>query len=338
MKGIVKSVLGEGLVLKYHKIRVDLKNLKLLSINMLRDGRLFYKHSTVFKEDTFSKKESKIILLYHALEKGYLHEKVKYRFGIKRVQDLIVLLKSDQIVKCNQRSQIASAYLSICKYYEIHSDNNIDISDYYSFSDYELFKSLLECDKESVLNQKFTSFFEKSNSDFAEFSKSRMSTRNFSGKKIPVETIKKVLDIARTAPSVCNRQPVRVYYTENKVKIDKIFDIQRGLIGYSDSIVQLLVVVSDRNYFFSVGERNQLYIDGGIFLMNLLYALHYYKIGACPAHWGLNYQQDLDIQKVLNLSDSEKVICLVPIGIPKEKFKTTLSLRRDVDEILKIVN
>jgi nitroreductase len=95
--------------------------------------------------------------------------------------------------------------------------------------------------------------------------------------------------------------------------------------------------VSDRNYYYSIGERNQLYIDGGVFLMNLLYALHYYKIGACPAHWGFNYKQDKEIQKELNLSGSEKVICLIPIGIPKEEFKTTLSLRRKNEEILKIV-
>ncbi len=116
-----------------------------------------------------------------------------------------------------------------------------------------------------------------------------------------------------------------------------MLSIQGGLTGYSSEIAQLLIVVADRNYFYSVGERNQLYVDGGIFLMNLLYALHFYKIGACPAHWGHNYEKDKQIQKEIGLSDSEKVISIVPIGIPKEEFNTTLSLRRSNDEILKIV-
>jgi len=98
-----------------------------------------------------------------------------------------------------------------------------------------------------------------------------------------------------------------------------------------------LIVVSDRSSFFSIGERNQLYIDGGIFLMNLLYALHFYKIAACPAHWGMNSDKDFELNKLLSLPDSEKVISLVSIGVPPNNFKTCLSLRRSSDEILKII-
>ena len=98
-----------------------------------------------------------------------------------------------------------------------------------------------------------------------------------------------------------------------------------------------MIVVSDRNFFYSVGERNQLYVDGGIFSMNLLYALHYYRIAACPAHWGHNNDKDKEIMRELSLSKSEKVICFIPIGIPKDRFKTTLSLRRANNEILKVV-
>jgi len=163
-----------------------------------------------------------------------------------------------------------------------------------------------------------------------------MSTRSFTGEKIPFESINKAIEIAKTAPSVCNRQPTKVYYTENKTRIDRILNIQQGLIGYTKNINQLLILVTDRNYFYSIGERNQLYIDGGIFLMNLLYSLHYYEIGACPAHWGFNQFQDKQIQKEIDLSESEKVICLIPIGIPIAEFKTTLSLRRENAEIIRV--
>ena len=71
--------------------------------------------------------------------------------------------------------------------------------------------------------------------------------------------------------------------------------------------------------------------------MNLLYSLHFYKIAACPAHWGHNYQKDKKIKQEIYLANSEKVICLIPIGVPKNEFKTTLSLRHSNEEILKIV-
>nr|WP_269144457.1 nitroreductase family protein [Methylicorpusculum oleiharenae] len=226
----------------------------------------------------------------------------------------------------------------MCKYYEKHLDDGIDISDFYSREDYEFFRNLTVLNNEIIKTHNHDDYFKNNRSDFLVFSKSRSSVRNFTGEKIPFNLIENAIGIAKTAPSVCNRQPCRVYYIENKIKIDSVFAIQQGLVGYSDNIYQLLVLVADKNYYYTVGERNQLYIDGGLFLMNLLYALHYYSIGACPAHWGLNHDKDKLIQNELQLSDSERVICLVPIGIPNESFKTTLSLRRENEEILKIVS
>lgn len=334
LKSIVKEIFGDRLIKLFGRTKRNLINLILLVKNTYEDGKLFYKHSMVFRQNTFNKLESRIILHYHGLEKGFLHGKFKYRFGENRVKELIVLLKKEEVIKNKEKTQVAAAYLSMCKYYEKHKKDGVDISDFFSNEIYYYFQNLSTLDLEIVKPHTVESFFEFHNSNFLDFSKSRGSVRSFSGEKIPIETINKVIELAKTAPSVCNRQPNKIYYIDNKSKIEKIFEIQKGLKGYSDEIVQLLVLVSDRNYFYSVGERNQLYIDGGIFLMNLLYALHFYKIGACPAHWGLNKDEDKKIKVELNIKDSEKVICLIPIGIPKSNFLTTLSLRRNYDEIL----
>jgi nitroreductase len=129
-----------------------------------------------------------------------------------------------------------------------------------------------------------------------------------------------------------------VNLVDNKKKIDDILMIQGGLKGYSEKLSQLIVLTSDRNYFYSIGERYQLYIDGGIYLMNLLYALHYYEIAACPAHWGMPIESDKKVEKILGLNESEKIICLIAIGKPVAEFKTTLSTRRTCAENLHLVN
>lgn len=338
MKKILKKILGPYLIDKLSKAKRLFSNLILLVRNSFIDAKLFYLHSMVFKDDTFNKIESRIILHYHGIEKGFLFENFRHKFGLFRVIELIELLKKEVVVKNHKKSQIAVAYLAMCKYYERHLNDGIDISDFFKVEDYDFFKNLSTLNLDIVESHNRSDFFKKSNSNFSEFSKSRGSIRSFTGEKISIETINKIIDLSKTAPSVCNRQPTKVYYVESKSKIDQIFDIQQGLKGYSDEIVQLLVLVSDRNYFYTIGERNQLYIDGGMFLMNLLYAIHFHNVGACPAHWGFNHKQEKEIHKKLNLTESEKVICLVPIGIPKNEFKTTLSLRRNNDEILKIVN
>lgn len=330
-------VIGLDNYQRMRNMRVLYKYLPSLMYNFYIDFILYYKHSNLFKKDTFNKIEASIILKYHSLEKGFLHSKMKNNFGRSNVESLIVLLKREDVIANRNRTQIAAAYLAICTYYELHNVNKRDISIYYTVSNYNFFKNYTPPLLKSVKNKRHSTFFNNSSADFFSFSSSRASVRSFNSEKIPFSKIEKVIELAKNAPSVCNRQSNKVYYTENKKIINDIFEIQGGLTGYSNNISQLFVVCCDRNYFYSVGERNQLFIDGGMFLMNLLYALHFYKIGACPAHWALNNQSDNKIKKMMKMSSSEKVIALVPIGIPNNDFKTCLSLRRSNDELLKIV-
>ncbi|WP_239992742.1 nitroreductase family protein [Photobacterium phosphoreum] len=107
--------------------------------------------------------------------------------------------------------------------------------------------------------------------------------------------------------------------------------------GYTENITQLLILTVDRNYFYSIGERNQLYVDGGMFLMNLLYSLHYYKIATCPANWGKTVKEEMKLDKIIDIPDSEKIICIIAIGIAEDTFKVTLSKRRDLEEVYRII-
>ena len=337
IKHIIKKVIGQGLYRDLTLAYINFKELRVLLGNYYTDCKLYYRHSMVFKDNTFNKLESRIILHYHAIEKGFLHSNFRYRFAEPRIKNMVQLLSLDDVQKKSNSSQIAAAYLCMCKYYEKHTSNGVDISDYFGAKDYELFKGYTMLDQDIIEQQVDELYFDHVARDFKEFSVSRASVRNFTEEKVSVETITKVIELARHAPSVCNRQPTKVYFVQEKEKVDQVLKIQGGLTGYTQHIKQLLVVVSDRNYFYSVGERNQLYVDGGIFVMNLLYSLHYYKVGACPAHWGHDVQKDKEIMDVISLPESEKVICIITIGIPDKNFKTTLSLRRDVQEILKIV-
>jgi nitroreductase len=337
MKQVIRKIFGE---LGYYQIRdfwTIIKSHFLLLNNFFLDAVLYYKHSNVFKKNTLNKLEALVILKYHSLEKGLLHNTVRYKFGRETVIALLLLLQKKQIIKIRDRSQISSAYLVVCKYYELHVENNVDISDYFSDNLYSQFKSYVDVKGESVLEHNSNDYFENNDKDFYNFSKSRHSVRDYCGELIDIAIINRVIDLAKYAPSVCNRQPVKVYYIDDKVKVDNILEVQGGLKGYDKNIYQLLVVVADRNYFYTVGERNQLYIDGGIFLMNLLYALHFYNIAACPAHWGMNSGKDKKIAKQLSLDKSEKVISLVSIGLPSQNFKTCKSNRRSTDELLRIV-
>lgn len=312
------------------------QNAWLLILNYFEDCRLYYQHSNVFSKRTYKKKESFITLNYHSIEKGFLHDDFRYRFGKDKVEELVALLKDPEI-ESEASTQIAAGYLAACRYYEKHRDANISIEDYFPHCDYERFKKRQTIEGPIAPIRSSFQYFDQSERAFPDFAKSRASVRSFTGERIRIEVLKSVVELANTAPSVCNRQPNQVYAVSEKQKINRILAIQQGLRGYTDGINQLLILVTDRSYYYSVGERNQMYIDGGLYLMNLLYSLHYHRVAACPAHWCLDREHDRLIAAELNLREAQKVICLVPIGVPKEHFRVTLSQRRSEEEVLKVI-
>jgi len=337
VKNKIRKLVGEKNYLMIATYKINLVNYFILLNNYWVDFKLYVNYSNVFNMDSFEKVEAKIILYYHSLEKGLIHENIRFKFGRQNVLLLLEYLKRKEVIEKINYSQVSAAVTVLCDYYKLHKKNNIDISDYFTNSDYEQISGYSNSNCSSTKMHNKSSYFKNSNENFLNFSFSRNSVRDYTGEIISEEKIQNVIELAKNAPSVCNRQPVKVYFVDNKVIVDEILDIQQGLKGYSDKVSQLLVVVSDRSYFYTIGERSQLFIDGGIFLMNLLYSLHFYKIAACPAHWGLDNNADAKIQKVLKLTSAEKVISLVAIGIPENEFKTCSSKRRHNNEVLKIV-
>lgn len=317
----------------------SLKLIIKLMINYYFDFILYVKNSLVFNQNTFEKKEANLILQYHGLEKGMLFNPMRPRFAKDRVCKIHEILKDPEVKNKVNSSQVFIGYKVIIEYYEIHQEKGIDISDYYTKEQYLEYLKII-----SPVNRYFSSGkidinideLYKSDLDFYDFAHSRKSIRHYNDKYVSHDVIKKVVNLANTAPSVCNRQSARVKLIEDKKLISNILMIQGGFNGYIENVKQLLILTVDRQYFYTIGERNQFYIDGGIYLLNLLYALHYYKIAACPANWGKDISSEIELDRIFKIPDSEKIICIIPIGICQEKVSVTLSQRRDVDEVLEI--
>jgi nitroreductase len=113
--------------------------------------------------------------------------------------------------------------------------------------------------------------------------------------------------------------------------------IQTGLNATADTVRQLFVITVDRSVFVSSAEWYQGFIDGGIFLQNILYALHFYKIAAVPLNWSKHFYLDVKLHKLLQIPKSEKIIALTAIGYPQDLFQVPFSKRKEVSELLKII-
>lgn len=339
MKEKIKKILGIKNYRRLVKFYFYFENRRQMLINYWVDYKLFKKYSCCFVEDSIEAIESQIILNYHSIEKGLLFKNTRPKFAKNRVENLHLLLNRKTSLENSSLTQFAQGYNVMCKYYELHQKLNVDISDFYTEDQYKKYNSLLN--EKSLDNDGTISYLDKKyfegveHKNFIEFSESRRSVRDFTGEVIDVERIRQAVSLALNAPSVCNRQASNIYYISDKEKIDRIMKIQGGFTGYTKNVNQLLIVTTDISYFYTVGERNQFYIDGGIFLMNLMYALHYYKIGNCPANWGKTSKDDKKVRKVVNIPMQDKIICCVPIGVVQDDVTVCYSKRRDLPEILK---
>ena len=128
---------------------------------------------------------------------------------------------------------------------------------------------------------------------------------------------------------------MRVHSVSEPATVHEILDLQGGFRSESEGIRQLLLVTADLTFTYMEGmDRQQPYIDGGIYLMNLLYALHYHGVGACAGNASLLPRDEARILSLAGCREAEALIAIVPIGFPATPILTTPSRRRPPEETL----
>ena len=212
------------------------------------------------------------------------------------------------------------------------------ISYLYDFVQFAIHSAMFILDTEVKLNlknvlfrhraEKINTFFEEPFNEGYVRNPKHASIRTFEPITLPESVYYRIADKARLSPSACNRQPIKIYRVK---EIDRVMNLQRGL---REPVYNLIAIVGDMNYYNAVGERYQVYVDGGIFLINVLTAIREMGYGACPLHWCVDYRKDRKIRKLIDIKKSERIIAFVTFGQIHPNAKTCPSVRRTKEEIL----
>ena len=168
---------------------------------------------------------------------------------------------------------------------------------------------------------------------FPQFAASRHVVRHFAG-KVPRDTLEKAVALAMTAPSACNRQHARVHIIDDTTLRDKLFSMQQGTRGFGQDADKVIVITADLSAIRWAWERHDAYVNGGIFVMNLCYSLHYEGIAHCILHWSVPPEVDMTAHKLLSVPLNEAIVSVLACGMPPGEFDVAASPRRDVHEIL----
>lgn len=163
---------------------------------------------------------------------------------------------------------------------------------------------------------------------------SRRSVRNFTGQSVPQEMIEEAVRLAQRAPSVCNRQAGRVYACNEPARMAKVLTYQNGNRGFGDTLGAVFVVTADMRAFTTLGERNQAWVDGGIFAMSLAMGLHSLKLGTCMLNWSVDARHDRKARAALGIDEHQAIITMLGAGFPIDTVKVAASPRRELSTVL----
>jgi len=180
----------------------------------------------------------------------------------------------------------------------------------------------------------YTKYILPTDFDLDDFFWGRKSLRVFSDCPIDRNLITKAVDLARNTPSVCNRQSWRVYAVDAPDLLGKVLPLQNGNESFRSEIKMALIITSDLQKFSRAGERNQVWIDGGLFSMSLAWALHGLGLGTCMLNWSVNNSQSELVRSAVNISQSEEIIMFMAVGHPEEGTRYARSEKKPTAELL----
>lgn len=336
MRNLIKKILPKPIFKLIRRIKWFFTQDVLLIKFYIRDFKRFLASSYKYHNHNSEKNLSaRITVFYHSIEKGLSHPNLRYKFGKNAMNALFEALEEFVELGYDQANiRFQTALSVIDQYIHLHEENGIDVpvtktrlSRLQLKLPTETFGGSLLINRNTVLSQR--------EANFSDFSKARFSVRDYSDKKVEHDIIFKSIQLSMKAPSVCNRQAWKVYVIENQELMQKVLELQGGLTGNGHNISYLLVVCSDNRYFGGAEERNQSFIDGGLFSMNLLYSLEYHGVASCALNANLKYDNEIKIRDLIGVEESEDIIMFISTGDYPEHFKVPKSQRDSYMEITK---
>lgn len=283
--------------------------------------------------------DGRLVFHAHAIEKGLSHQVVRLGFGKVALKALARNIQQYQIEGYPKDGAAYRNALSVLRaYVELHERENFNIhylNDLFSTNIMEEAMSDIS-GLGGIYNLNIESKKTNESLNFKDLFINRWSIREYSDKPVNHKKIEEVIEIARKTPSICNRQSSRATVIYDKEIIDKALKLQGGIKGYQLPPA-LIMVTTDTSAFVDVNERNQVWIDGGLYAMSVLTGLEYVSLGACPLNAMMSVKNDKKMRQLLNIPASENIIMFISVGNFLDENKVPKSFRYEKDSVSRVI-
>jgi len=320
-----------GSVIRPTRLRTALKairNCPEVAGDLLYDSLRYLRHSSTFYYGTRDNRLSRITAMYHSVERGLALPAPTPGFGAQNIAHLVEAIE-EYVRRFGMDASLNPAAGALDAYLKFNRLSNTDPP---NRAGIERTLRLLEPIRSEegdggTLGISRDSIHAATANVSADFFLKRYSIRQYSDKEVSQADIDAAIIMAQKTPAVCNRQECRVHVIHDKALILKALAIQ-GSRGFNDQINKLLVITNRLTAFYGMGERNQCWIDGGMFAMGLALALHSRGLGTCCLNWSKSAAPDRALRRLLKLQPAEVVITLMAVGHLPANLLVARSVRR----------
>lgn len=310
---------------------------KTLALN--DQERIVQSHARSQASQGISGARARMMFHAHAIEKGLSRTNFRPGFGKIAVPGLAKEMNAWLAAgRSKQDTFLQSAAAVMKSYFRCHDTLKWDVSEFRQMFTGTAQKLIDDCTHQEggvLPAAQIRELMGELGGDrnFIEVMYGRRSVREFTREPVQDEDIARAVQIAMQAPSVCNRQGARVHQFEDPRIIKPVLDLQGGFSGY-DLPPRLLLITADLDAFLFAAERNQPFIDGGLFMMGLLLGLTQVGLGSCSLNTAMGIERENKIRKIIAIPDNEVFISFVAVGHFDPEIQVPRSKRMEVDKVL----
>ncbi|MEM9433436.1 MAG: nitroreductase family protein [Pseudomonadota bacterium] len=161
----------------------------------------------------------------------------------------------------------------------------------------------------------------------------RRSVRHCLDKPVDRTLVDKALDVARQAPSACNRQAFSFRIFDSAQAAQSVASLPMGTKSFLHNIQNVAVLVGHLRAYPYPRDRHAIYIDGGLAAMSFANGLEAQGLSSCMINWADQSGPDRAITKKLKLAADDRVIMLISFGWPDPTARVPFSAKRSLPQI-----
>lgn len=171
--------------------------------------------------------------------------------------------------------------------------------------------------------------------EYTDLIHNRESVRNYDPyRPVPKETLEKILDAGRMAPSARNNQPWKFLVISSSAMLEKVRACYQR--DWLKDAPHVLVVLGLKNQAWnrSYDGYNSVETDVAIAMTHIILAAENEGVGTC---WIAAYNPAL-LKEVLNPDENQLIFGITPLGYSKPGFqKTLLKKRKSLEDIVEFL-